>query len=408
MSTNTAYADIGEMLQKDYLPGLIVEINEDIQDTSPTVSVINQDSTHIAANGQITFAPQYGRSGGVGFRTDDGAMPKQNPRKVKQVTMDVRNIFGHIQLTDKAIKTTRAGAAAFAPVLENELASLKIDCMEAVARSFFGDGTGLLGITTGAVASHVITLAAKSDAINFAEGMYIDSFTSGAVAHDSCLEVTAVDWDAGTVTVTGDATTITGDYLYAYGSKDLEFRGLKTYRNTNTSLYSLTRATYPFLKIGEKDQANAEISPLAIWSMIRARENKSGHKIDHLLCSDGVIGAYSNVIIATSVLVNTTELVSGVKGPTGMKFPAFDFGGRVLPLVPEKYCAPGELWGMPQKDWACYQAADWDWVSDNGGSVLQGISGFAAFEAKLAKYADWGCLAPQATFRLYNIPEHLA
>lgn len=125
-----------EALKLYYLPGLQYQLNN----ANPILAVMDRDQKSVVGS-EIRMALRYGRHGGIGNRTDDGDLPTPRSRQTKQAKWETKNIFGHIQISDKTMRASR-GDGAFISLLEADLEDALTDAKDDIERQLFGDSTG--------------------------------------------------------------------------------------------------------------------------------------------------------------------------------------------------------------------------------------------------------------------------
>jgi hypothetical protein len=395
-----ALSAVAEALKEFYLPGLRYQLNDK---ASAFLAQIERDSQSVVGK-EIVMALRYGRVGGIGNRADDGDLPTPNARKTKQAKWETKNLFARFQITDKTMKASRSNVGAFASMLETEIKDCETDAKLDLSRQALGNGNGDLCVISAAThASGVLTLTVDTT-MYLAEGMLVDIIDKSAtpdapLANGAGLEIIFVDDENSQVKLTC-ATDISAniqaanDYLVVAGNLGLELTGLRAVAENDT-LYGLDRAnTYPWLK-AQRINVNGEIADVVIQTAIDNADRKAGAQTNFLLCSYGVRRAYQNLLTATKTLANTLDLKGG--------WSAISYNG--IPLVADKYVAPQKMYCLDLSDWKMYQMSDYEWMAQDG-AMLSRVSGKAAYEATLEKYADLGCGRPKGVVELYGITEH--
>lgn len=381
-----------EALKLYYLDGFKYQLNEG---ASAFMAQIEKTTQNVVG-GKIKMALRYGRHGGVGNRADDGNLPTPNSRKTRQAEFDTKNIFARIQVTDKAIEVSKSDKGAFANLLTQELEDAENDAKELLARQLFGNGTGVLCTVSS------VNTGSKRLTVNnvdyLAEGQYIDSYTTGGIAHDTGMEITAIDEDNNYVFVDTVSTTTSNDILVISGNYNNELTGLGAIVS-NTILYGIDRSTNYWLK-PKTINVNGELSETVMQQGIDFAEKRAGAKVNFMACSYGVRRSYQYLLQSQKRQVNSLQLKGG--------WEALEYvgGSQVkVGIVADKYCPSGTLYMLDTNDLAIYQVADWDWM-DRHGAILFPVSGKAAYEAVLRKYCDLGCSRPRGVVVLTNITEH--
>jgi hypothetical protein len=377
-----------------YLAGLRNQIND-----SSVLLAEMERNTESVFGADIVMALKYGRSGGVGNRADDGTMPTSNPRKKKQATWVTKNIFAHIQITDKTIKASRSKEGAFADLLESDLDDAQTDAKDSMSRQVFGDGTGVVATITTGVTAASFTCSAGVD--NISVGQFVDIYaidlTTVKVAG---REVTVVDYDNNTFTIAGaNVTVVNTDYVVASGSVNQELTGFGAVFTKDNTLYGINRATDKWFNPHTFALAG-EISEVGIQGRIDEVERRAGGKTNLLSGSYGVRRAYQNLLTATKQIVEVTNLKGGYKALT------YTSGNMSMPFTVDKYNPKQTMYGLDMETWQNYMMGDWDWLEDGDGAILHLMSGTAIFEATLAKYEDLGCSKPAGNWVMTGIVEH--
>lgn len=172
-----------------------------------------------------------------------------------------------VSFGDKVMKASRGNEGAFMRNQTAEMDGLYEQVGMVQSNYLYGNGGGSIGrIATGGISGNVITLAEPSDVFNFEENQYLvlspdDGSDSGHTVRAGSTFVTAVDREAGTVTVDdlGDITgEAAGDYIFRegdfVGNTGTElFHGLQSFITAaapTTTLYGMTRTSDPIRLAG--------------------------------------------------------------------------------------------------------------------------------------------------------------
>ena len=380
-----------EALKFFYLAGLRNQIND-----ANVLLAEMEKNTESVSGSEIVMALKYGRSGGVGNRADTGDMPTSNPRKKKQAKWDTKNVFAHIEITDKTIKASRNKQGAFADLLEADLDDAMTDATDSVSRQVFGDGTGVVAtITTGVTG---VTFTCSGNVDNLSEGQFVDIYDTTLVTNKSTTsrEITVVDYDANTFTVSGaNITVVNTDKAVVAGSLNEELTGFGAVFTADNTLYGIDRSTNKWFN-PHVYALNGEINEVAIQGRIDEVDKRAGGKTNLLSGSHGVRRAYQNLLVATKQTVDVMSLKGGY---TALKY-------NNMPFTVDKYNPKQTLYGLDMTTWKNYHMGDWDWMEDGGGGILHLMTNKAQFEATLAKYQDLGCDKPRGNWKMTGITEH--
>lgn len=149
------------------------------------------------------------------------AQANKSDSKGYQLTAYRRAQFGIIQLDGETMAASKGGRGAFAEVVTKENDRIIKEFGDDAAFGLYGDGTGMRARVS-SEASEVLTLTVPSQARNFKINMVLqaDNAAAGTSPNAGTTFVTAVNLDAGTVTVedASDASIVANDYLFRNGS----------------------------------------------------------------------------------------------------------------------------------------------------------------------------------------------
>lgn len=110
--------------------------------SNPLFAKIEQTQTDVYGN-EIRTAVRMGINGGVGAGDEDGVLPTTGSNQYLQFTSTLKNLYGQISITDKAIRAGKEGAGAFTDLLTAEItdcwkrpSSIWRACCTATERAF--------------------------------------------------------------------------------------------------------------------------------------------------------------------------------------------------------------------------------------------------------------------------------
>ena len=160
-------------LKEVYLGVLSNQLNTTI---NPLLTRINQTSSDVWGK-EIRRLAQYGINGGIGAGDEDGTLPSAAGNNYEQFVLTLKNLYGTIEISDKAIRASENSSGAFVNLLNAEMEGLLKASSYNFGRMLFGDGTGVLASVVG-INSGVITVDSVK---NFVEGM--DSVLGKGACH---------------------------------------------------------------------------------------------------------------------------------------------------------------------------------------------------------------------------------
>lgn len=340
----------------------------------------------------------YGVNGGVGAGTEDGALPKANGNNYVQFTSSLKNLYGNVEISDKAIRASENNSGAFVSLLNSEMDGLIKASAFNLGRMLFGDGTGKLANITDVDDDNVFTV---DDVTFLIEGMVIDVYDSDDLPVDDAEERRIVYIDRVNKTVKLGGPILLSDdipedsYMVMHGSYNNELTGLAAIFDSNVStLYGVSKEENPWINPKVATNVGA-ITEGAIQTMLDSIEEAGGGPADLIVTSFGVRRALINLFAANKRVVNTVDLAGGYK--------ALSFNG--IPIVADRFCQKNTMYILNTKDFSLNQLCDWQWLTGDDGKVLRQIPGKPVYTATLVKYAELMCSRPYAQGVLKGITE---
>ncbi len=369
---------------------LAVACNQLNTKTNPLFAKIKQSSADVYGK-QIIKAAPIGLNGGVGAGSETGELPTARGNTYAQFKTSLKNLYGTIEISDKAIRASSNSNGAFVDLLNAEIEGLITASKFNLGRMLYGDGTGVVG----KVSSYSNGVATMDSVKNLMEGMVVDVYTSGAKSH-SGLRISYVDRVNKTITFeTNPSSNLTAnDLLYVQGSKDNEITGLGAIFDTTKSLYGLDRTANKWLNPYISSPTSAqEISDSLLQTAVDFLEENAGSTIDFISCGAGVKRAYQQYLACYRRNVDVTELAGGYK--------AISFNG--IPVVSDRFVPDDTLYMLDTSKFTLHQLCDWEWIEGEGGKILRQKAGYPAYTATLVKYADLICDQPNGQAKFTNI-----
>ena len=367
----------------------------------------------------ITMALRYGRNGGYGSGSDISSLPVTNSRQTAQAIWQTKNMYARIQLSDKLLRASRSNVGAFANMFKQELQDCQDDAKENVARSVFGDGSGILAVISNVGSAPTYTVTGYTAFTNYviggvdvlAEGMLVDCWAPGSYpttqrnTPGTPYSITAVNNATAAVTLNSTAgTPQVNDYLVVQNvasgtTLNGEITGLGAIFNNTQNIYGITRSSNYWFNAQVPTSVNGEISEVVIQAGIdNSRKYAAGH-IKFIVASFGVRRAYQYMLQSQKRQINTLEL----KG--GWKALEYQGGEKSVPITADQYCPTSSMFLLDTDDFKVYELEDWTWM-DEDGAILSRVANTPAYEATMVKYCDCGCQKPRAQVWLQGITEH--
>ena len=383
-------ASADSALKSYYLGAVTEQLNTAV---NPFLAKIKQSTADVWGK-EVRRLAQYGVNGGVGAGTEEGDLPSAAGNNYEQFVTTLKNLYGTLEISDKAVRASENNAGAFVNLLNAEMEGLVRSSAFNFGRMLFGDGSGVLCKVKSAAGN---TITADS-VINLIEGMCVDILSSAGaeISGASARRITAVDRDKNTFTVSGN--TLSGveanNLVCVQGSYNLELTGLGAIFQSTGTLYGLDRATHKWLVPYMKASVGT-ISELAIQTAIDRLEEQAGSRVDFIVCSWGVKRALQKALSESRMLTGTAELAGGYRAMT--------YNG--IPVVADRFCPAGTMYLLNTSDFCLHQLCDWKWLEGDDGRVLKQVPGKPLYTATLVKYADLICSRPCGQGMLSGITE---
>ena len=375
-----------------YLGVVTEQINTN---ANPLLARIKQ-STEDVWGKEIKRIAQYGVNGGIGAGSETGTLPSAAANNYEQFTLSLKNLYGTIELSDKAIRASENKAGAFVNLLNAEMEGLLKSSAFNFGRMLYGDGTGVLCKVV-SVSGNALTV---DNVKNLVEGLVIDIRDSSGTVLTGYGErrITAIDRYNKKVTVNG--STIDGSVVVAnslvtvQGSYNQEITGLGAIFNSSGTIYGLSRSTHKWLVPYIKTSVGT-ITETVIQKAIDTLEEDAGSKVNFIVCSSGVKRAFMNHLATYKRNTDYMELNGGYK--------AISYNG--IPIVSDRFCPDGTMYLLNTDNFTLHQLCDWQWLEGEDGRILKQNAGTPTYTATLVKYADLICDKPCGQGMLSGITE---
>ena len=366
---------------------LVAACNQLNTKTNPLLAKIKQSSTDVYGKQIIKVAP-VGLNGGVGAGSETGELPTANENNYVQFKTTLKNLYGTIEISDKAIRASGTDSGAFINLLNAEMEGLLTASKFNLGRMLYGDGSGAVAT----VVSYDSGVATLDSVKNLMEGMVVDVYTGESKTNEG-IRIAYVDRVNKTVYFTTTPASISaGDVMYVQGSKNNEITGLGAIFSNSATLYGLNRASNKWLT-PFTSAASQEISDSVMQSAVDFLEENTGSNIDFITCGAGVKRAYQEYLACYRRNIDVAMLEGGYK--------AITFNG--IPVVSDRFIPDDTLYMLDTSKFTLHQLCDWEWIEGEGGKILRQKAGYPAYTATLVKYADLICEQPNGQAKFSNI-----
>lgn len=368
-------ANADAALKDYYLDAVNAQLNGEV---SPFFNAIEKTGENVFGK-DVKLAIAKGGMTGVVAGAEDGALPSPRSNRYYGVTLPLKNIYGTIEISDKALRASGNTAGSFVNLLNAEMEGLIAGAKANFARMLYGDGNGYLCSVTSVTSDYVLKV---SCARNYFKGMKVDVNCAAAFS----ATVTGVDVAKSEITLDKDMSEMTiaaGSKVCISGAKDNELIGLAGIFD-GTSLYGFTKADEPYFSPLKKSVQLSSLAESDIVDVIDSLEEISDGKVDMILCSYKVRKKIAGLMTASRRIVNTSEIAAGYSSIVI----------NDVPVYADKFCPDDRIYFINTQDFALNQLCDWAWLEDEGGKILKQVAGKAAYSATLVKYAELVCKKP--------------
>ena len=368
-------------LKKVYLEVISNQLNTN---ANPFLAKIEQTSKDVWGKEIVKVAP-FGINGGIGAGDEDGALPTSAENKYVKFVTELKNLYGKIEISDKAIRASENNVGAFVNLLNAEMEGLIKASQFNFGRMLFGDGTGKIA-TISAVSSGAMTVDTVK---NMIEGLVVDIYTSAESKVVSGARITAVDRANKKFTVDKELpeTVVATCFVTVQNSYGKELTGLGAIFGAS-SLYGVTKATNAWMN--PYTATISSISDSALQTAIDYLDENVGSVVDYITCSSDVKRAYIAYLATNRQNMDYMELQGGFK--------AISYNG--IPVVSDRFVPDSTMYLLNTKEFALHQLCDWQWLAGEDGRILKQNSGYATYSATLVKYADLICNKPAGQAKL--------
>ena len=369
-------------LKDYYLDAVSQQLNEDV---SPFLNAVEKSSQYVSGK-NAKCALINGDLNRIMTGDEDGDLPDATGNNYYDVTVPLKNIYGTIAITDKALRAAQDSSGTFVNLLNTEMEGLIADAKANFARMLYGDGNGILAYITKVSGTKVTISTAKSWFL----GLNADINTSAAAV--SGLKIASVDIPNCTITFSTtveNLSTYVGRYICVSGAFGKEICGLAGIFDYAT-LYGHNKVSdkffYPYVT------GATAVSEDGILDAIQVLEERGG-KVGMILCSHSMRNKIAKLF------------------KDRMSIPSTDARGGYtsvyvndVPVYADRFCPDDRIYFLNPDDFVLCQLCDWEWMEDEGGKILSKVPGKAAYTATLVKYAELICKKPytQGLFQVYQ------
>lgn len=364
-------------------------IKEQLNSISPFFSLIKKSTENVYGK-EARKLVVHGFNGGIGVGDEDGNLPSAVGNKYTQFTSPLKNLYGVIEISDKALRASESNAGALVNLLNAEMEGLIHASTMNFSRMLFGDGSGAIAMIYDINGAKVKV----TNTYRLVEGMEVVIYDPMNYEYEQGVTsriVKSVNYDTQEVLLSGpaiDTNRIIGgcELKLAHSNCD-ELTGLEAIFNADMvpTLYGLNKAENPWMM--PKVVESSAITTKLIQEMLDSIEAKSGN-VPNIIITTWAIRRKLQELFASSpvVILGNAVLECGYKAMT--------ING--IPVVVDRFCPEGYIYFLNTNDFELNQLCDWQWLEGDNGTILRQVPGKACYTATLVKYADLMCNRPGA------------
>ncbi len=377
-----------ESALKDVYLGVVA--NQLNINSNPLLAKIKHSNKDVWGKEVRKLAP-FGINGGIGAGSETDALPTSSGNGYVQFVAELKNLYGKIELSDKAVRASSNNIGAFVNLLNDEMEGLVKASAFNLGRMLYGDGTGLIA-TANSVAGSTVTCDKVN---NLIEGMLIDVYTGETKNNTRPIKVVYVDRvnKAFTFESSETLTIAAGDKFYVQGSKGYEISGLgKIFDQNAETIYGVSKSQFPWLK-PYVSTAETEISDILIQQAVDFLDMNVDSQINFIACSSQVRRAYQEYLGAYRRNIDIAELEGGYKTITH----------NGIPVVADRFVDDDTMYLLNTDDFTMHELCDWKWLEGEDGRILKQNQGYPTYSATLVKYAELICDKPCGQAKISGI-----
>lgn len=372
-------------LKDYYLDAVSAQLNNNI---SPFFTAIEKNSDCVSGK-DVKLSVVRGYTGNVMAGSEDGDLPNPAKNRYVEICVPLKNIYGTIEISDKALRASRESSGAFVNLINAEMEGLVANAQQNFRRMLFANSSGYLATLMNKIDARTY---ASRDAKRYFIGMNVDVFddNSDLATGDSGTYIADVDIEQGRIIFSEDIPVdVTAGEVYLHGSQDNELIGLNALFQGD-KIYNHNRKEDSFFQT--HDFKADVLTEEKLCEIIDYMAENYNSKINMILCSYKTRRKIAEIANASKRIVNTIDMHAGYGEITINN----------VPVYADMYCTDNIIYFLNTDDFALYQLCDWEWLEDEDGKILKQVPGKAAYSATLVKYAELVCRKPCGQARLYG------
>lgn len=383
-----------KVLKSVYLDAVCDQLNNK---TNPFYAAIKKGSEEVSGK-SATCVCRYGINGGMGSATETGSLPASGGNNYLHLVAELKNIYGTIEISDKALRASRESAGALVNILNAEMEGLLEAAKFNFARMLWQNGNGVVA-KVGDLTGHSSKASMPVDSVaNLSEGMVIDFLSAAKTVASAGHRISRIDRTANMVyftpSIDASVTLAAGNFITLQQSYNAELFGIPyLFDTTINSVYGTPRTLLEPILPTSAALTGGTLTTDAMQAVLDGIEARTGTGINMILCDFAVRRKYLAYLQTTRTNIDYLNLDGGFK--------ALSYNG--IPVVADKFATPGSMYFLNTDDYKLVQLADWQWLEGETGGVLTQLEKTPTYSGTLVKYANLMCTRPAGQGRLTGI-----
>lgn len=369
-------------LKDYYLQAVNTQLNDNV---SPFVSAIEKNSNYVFGK-DVKMSLINQSIDSVLACAEDADLPEPYQNRYVEISVPLKNIYGTIEISDKALRASRDSSGAFINLVNAEMEGLISSAKYNFQRMIYGNGKGALCTINSADSNAATNFKYMVTSAKYlTEGMKVDVVASNNTSKDEGLIVKKVH-QSNNYVVFDRAVTVTAEkaIITRHGSYGNELTGLNAIFEDN-KLYGHDKTAEEYFTPYVLSTAGS-IREIDVLETLEYLEENYNSKINMILCS------YKNKKKLVSLFANSKLMVNTVNVEGG--YGTLTING--IPVYADRFCPDNRVYFVNTDDFVLNQLCDWEWLEDEDGKILKQVPGKAAYSATLVKYAELICKKPCA------------
>jgi hypothetical protein len=405
-----------ECLKEVFLPTIRRQLNDEIRLYKAFSGRTPADLQYQGSS--AIFATHIERNAGRGARADGGTMPTAGKQKYLQSTITCKYNYQRIKFTGPTIAASRGDTGSWARVAASEMKGALTDLKVDMNRQCWGYGKGILALVDASTTGTTLYVDAAYGVASNTNGLKLiqngdvyQFYSSGGAVRTGTSTVASQTASATAPYATVDALPqdiAENDEIYINGNRNNECMGLMGLVDANaanstyvTTLQGISRSSYSVWDSKYLD--NTGVARALTEDLIQEGfdlvEVDEGGKIDGLWTTTQIRRKYFDLLYGDRRFAGLTF----TGGSKKLQYASPDDGDTVSIEV-DRMALNGSIYGLDYSHLFQVNMRDFHW-RDDGGGVLQPISGEDAVEALLRHYGNKATDKPNSQIVWRDISE---